>query len=128
MKSQIWKTINLQERNWVFATYPSFLIPIYLQPNNVDLWYFKLWLFDIHSCMPSPLAPHPFRVQSCVCCLFWTNINSMAVISIFLSISLSYRDESFNRRYQLEIFTSTKTIVYNRSHSLKYLKSTTLGV
>ena len=22
------------------------------------------------SCMPSPLAPDPIRVQSCVCCLF----------------------------------------------------------
>ena len=36
-----------------------------------------------HSCLPSPLAPDPIRVQSCVCCLFWTNRNSMAVTSIF---------------------------------------------
>ena len=49
------------------------------------LEYFK----PVHSCMPSPLAPHPIRVQSCVCCLFWTNRNSMAGTSIFLSISLS---------------------------------------
>ena len=26
-----------------------------------------------HSCMPSPLAPDPIRVQPCVWCLFWTN-------------------------------------------------------
>ena len=32
-----------------------------------------------HSCMPSPWAPDPIRDQSCVCCLFWTNRNSMAV-------------------------------------------------
>ena len=53
-----------------------------------------------HSCMPSPLAPDPIRVQSCLCCsLYWTN--NMAVTSIFLSISLSYQSyESFNRRYQ----------------------------
>ena len=44
-----------------------------------------------HSSMPSSLAPGPIRVQSCVCCLFWTNRNSMAVTSIFLSISLSIR-------------------------------------
>ena len=53
-----------------------------------------------HSCMPSPLAPDPIRVQSCLCCsLYWTN--NMAITSIFLSISLSYQSyESFNRRYQ----------------------------
>jgi len=39
--------------------------------------------------MPIPLAPDPIRVQSCVCCLFWTNRNCMTVTSIFLSISLS---------------------------------------
>ena len=35
------------ERNWVFATNPNFLTPIYLQPNYVNLWYSILWLFDI---------------------------------------------------------------------------------
>ena len=33
--------------------------------------------------MQLPLAPDPIRVQSCVCCLFWTNC--IAVTSIFLS-------------------------------------------
>ena len=33
-----------------------------------------------HTCMPIPI-----RVQSCVCCLFWTNRDCMAVTSIFLS-------------------------------------------
>ena len=42
-----------------------------------------------HSGMPRPLAPDPIRVQSCVCCLFWTNRNCMAVTSIFLSSALS---------------------------------------
>ena len=32
------------KRNWVFATNSDFLIPIYLQPNVVDLRYFKLWI------------------------------------------------------------------------------------
>ena len=56
-----------------------------------------------HACMP---------VESCVCCLFWTNRNSMAVTYIFLSISLSKsRYKSFNLRYQwMEIFNSTETM------------------
>ena len=51
------------------------------------LW--KIWSLGsrAHSCMPSPLAPDPIRVQPCVYCLFWTNRNSIAVTSIFLSIS-----------------------------------------
>jgi len=40
-----------------------------------------------HFCMPRSLASDPIRIQSCVCCLFWTKINSMAVTSIFLSFS-----------------------------------------
>ena len=43
----------------------------------------------IHFCMPSLLAPDPIRVQSCVCCLFWTNRNIVALTSIFLSFYLS---------------------------------------
>ena len=31
------------QRNWVFATNFDFLIPISLQPNDIDLRYFKLW-------------------------------------------------------------------------------------
>ena len=47
----------------------------------------------IHSCMPSPLAPDPIRVQSCVCCLFWTNRNSMAVLHLsFYYSHYSIRD------------------------------------
>ena len=42
----------------------------------------------IHSCMPSPLAPDPIRVQSCVCCLFWTNRNSNIYLSIYLIIQV----------------------------------------
>ena len=38
-----------------------------------------------HSCTRSPLGPHPTRVQSCVCCIFWTNRNSLAVTSFYLS-------------------------------------------
>ena len=34
------------ERNWVFATNSTFLIPISLQPDNLNLWYFKLTLFN----------------------------------------------------------------------------------
>ena len=37
--------------------------------------------------MPGSLAPDPISVQPCVCCLFWTNRNCMAVTSIFLSCS-----------------------------------------
>ena len=38
---------NLVQWNWAFATNTNFLIPIYLQPNVVNLWYFKLRLFVI---------------------------------------------------------------------------------
>jgi len=84
----------------------------YIQPRNtefhrntfaIDLWLYNFYkkLYSLHSSMPSPLAPDPIRVQSCVCCLFWTNRNSMVVTSIFLSISLSNQSyDSFNRRYQ----------------------------
>ena len=62
--------------------------------KGIILFTFKL------LCMPSTLAPDPIRVQSCVCCLYWTNRNSMAVTSIFLSISLSKQSyESVNRLY-----------------------------
>ena len=36
-------------RNWVFATNPNFLIPILLQPDGVNLWYFKLRFFELYS-------------------------------------------------------------------------------
>ena len=35
------------KRTWVFATNSHFLIPISLEPNVVNLWYFKLILFDL---------------------------------------------------------------------------------
>jgi len=35
---------NVWQRNWVFATNSDFLIPIFLEPNFADLWYFKLWI------------------------------------------------------------------------------------
>ena len=35
------------KRNWVFATNSKFIIPISLEPNVVNLWYFKLTLFDL---------------------------------------------------------------------------------
>ena len=39
----LWKLIDRQ-RNWVFATNCDFIIPISLDSNVVDLWYFKQWL------------------------------------------------------------------------------------
>ena len=35
------------QRNSVFATNSNFLIPISLQPDVVNLWYFKLCMFDL---------------------------------------------------------------------------------
>ena len=66
----------------------------------------------------SPLALDPIRVQSCVCCLFWTN---MAVSSIYLSIYLIIQLEMnpfIGTNQKMEIFTSTETIVkvVHRSH------------
>ena len=39
--------LQYHERNWVLATNSNFLIPISLQPDGVNLWYFKLGLFDL---------------------------------------------------------------------------------
>ena len=36
--------IGFVQRNWVFATNSDFLIPISLEPNVIDLRYFKLWI------------------------------------------------------------------------------------
>ena len=36
----------LKLRNWVFATNSNFLISMSLKPHGVNLWYFKLRLFD----------------------------------------------------------------------------------
>ena len=36
-----------QERNWFFTANSVFVKPISLQPYDVNLWYFKLTLFDL---------------------------------------------------------------------------------
>ena len=41
--------IALLKRNWVFATNSVFVKPISLQPYDVNLWYFKLTLFDLRA-------------------------------------------------------------------------------
>jgi len=35
------------KRNWVLVLNSNFLISIFLQPNGVNLWYFKLRLFEL---------------------------------------------------------------------------------
>ena len=35
------------KRNWVLVIKSNFLISIFLQPDGVNLWYFKLRLFDL---------------------------------------------------------------------------------
>ena len=47
-------------------------------PNNIHLYLIPLLY-------ASPIVPDPIRVQPCVCYLFWTNGNSMAVTSFSLS-------------------------------------------
>ena len=37
----------LAERNWVFATNSDLTIAISLQPDVLNLWYFKLSLLDL---------------------------------------------------------------------------------
>ena len=39
--------ISCTQRNWVFATNSHFLTPISLQSDSVNLWYFKLRLFEL---------------------------------------------------------------------------------
>ena len=40
-------TLGLKGTDWVFGTNWNFLITISLQPDDVNLWYFKLTLFDL---------------------------------------------------------------------------------
>ena len=42
-------TFISKERNWVFAKNLNFLTPISLQPDGVNLWYFKLRLFELQA-------------------------------------------------------------------------------
>ena len=45
---ELFKTIFVNtERNWLFSTNSDFQIPISLEPNVVNLWYFKLIFFDL---------------------------------------------------------------------------------
>ena len=77
----------------------KFLIKIGILTDLIWCVTFCILGFPLSLFMLSPLAPDLIRVQSCVCCLFWTNRNSMAVTSIFLSISLSNQSyESLYRR------------------------------
>ena len=78
-----WKliTLALDRDPWKF-----YLLAFNLYPLSFFLYSpFKLLNILYKKCIPSPLAPYPIRVQSCVCCLFWANRNNMAIISIFLS-------------------------------------------
>ena len=38
---------SFTERIWVFVTNSNYIIPIFLQPNDVTLWFFKLRIFEI---------------------------------------------------------------------------------
>ena len=114
--------LGIIKEDWQFIqfmyTRNHFLYSYNLNAEKAEWFLFYLWtvlgLFyklqfslqpDGHSCMPCPLAPDPIRVQSCVCCLFWSNRNSMAVRRLHLSFHLSHylsiqSNESFNRRSQ----------------------------
>ena len=42
------KSLSLRQKvNWVLATNSDFQLAISLQPDGVNLWYFKLSLFDL---------------------------------------------------------------------------------
>ena len=77
---------------------------------------FRSWLIFSpnfpHSCMPSPLALDPIRVQSRVCCQFGTNRNSNVYLSIYLIIQLELWFLHSALSVNGNIFTSTaETIV-----------------
>ena len=77
----------------------SVLISLWLQISyKISEPTFVQW---DHPCMPSPLAPDQISVRSCVCGLFWTNRNSMAVTSISLIYLAHYpmRDKSLYQGY-----------------------------
>ena len=44
----VFKSLKIrEERNWFFTTHSVLVKPISLQPYDVNLWYFKLTLFDL---------------------------------------------------------------------------------
>ena len=43
----IWKRAPLINNKEVFATNSGYLVPISLQSDGLNLWYFKLGLFDL---------------------------------------------------------------------------------
>ena len=47
LENALIETEKSAKRNWVLATNSDFQIAICLQPDGVNLWYFKLLLFDL---------------------------------------------------------------------------------
>ena len=61
---------QITQRNWVFTKIFDFLIFISLQPDSINLWYCKLWLFDISNyefCQIKSLSWHikGFTLSGC---------------------------------------------------------------
>ena len=56
------------------------------------LWVKRVWKKGITDC-------YPIRVQSCVCCLFWTNRNCIEYHLSFYLAHYPIRDKSLCRRY-----------------------------
>ena len=44
LENALIETEKSAKRNWVLATNSDFQIAICLQPDGVNLWYFKLWI------------------------------------------------------------------------------------
>ena len=106
-------------RNWVFATNSNFLISMFLQPDGVSLWYFKLRLFEnrIHSLK--------YLRFTTLCCIFgsenmslWQGLNSLMLSKKALKYFFSKLVFQWNNYIFWKSSESANTLVF----PLKVLK------
>ena len=88
--------MSLDEWNWVFTTNSDFIIPISLEPNVVNLWYFKpiIWSNRILSlkylCIVYDIAIKRYRLNFLMLdndilkSFVWSRLNETSLILTWL--------------------------------------------
>ena len=90
---------------WVFATNSNFLIPIFLQPDGINLWYFKFRLLD--------LTEFIFEISMRSTTLDCKEIGIIRK-SEFMTTSSPPQKKRFYRVAKLEFNRPTESILYTR--------------
>ena len=88
------------ERNWVFATNSVFVKSTSLQPYDVNLWYFKLTLFDLIAVIVWNIKGLRHRVATILKLenqSLWQKLNSFVCLSVFNK----HKNGSTDRLWQL---------------------------